>query len=176
MKITIFGMAGTGTSSTGKMLAEKLNYPFISGGDIARMTAEELGMTLNQIDMLSKTEKKYDLMRDERLREFGNTNPNFVMDARLGWYNVPDSLKIKLFCSNEVRIKRIMIRENKSIEQVTKETIEREGAIRERFKAYYDLDFDYETRDEVFDLVIDTGLHNLEEVIKLSLELVASKS
>lgn len=167
MKITIFGMAGTGTSSTGKELARQLNYPFISGGDIARSTASELGMTVNQIDILSKEDKKYDLLRDERLKKFGEEHPDCVIEARLGWFNVPDSLKIKLFCSDDVRINRIMVRENKSYDQVLSETMEREGAIRERFKNYYNLDFDKETSDSNFDLVIDTGKYNLVEVLSL---------
>ena len=167
MKITIFGMAGTGTSSVGKMLAEKLNYPFISGGDIARMTASELNMTVNDIDILSKTDKKYDLLRDERLKKFGKEHLDCVIEARLGWYNVPDSFKIKLTCPDDVRIKRIMNREKKTYEQVWSETIERENAVRERFKAYYNMDFDKETGDSNFDLVIDSSKYGIEQIVEI---------
>lgn len=165
MKISIFGMAGTGTSSTGKSLAKDLNYPFISGGDVARMAADKLGITLNAIDELAKTDEKIDIMRDDLLRDFGVTHPNCVIEARLGWFVVPDSFKVKLFCSDEVRYGRIMKREGKSFEQVDEETKHREDAVRERFLKYYGIDFDKETADNRFDLVIDTGEHNLEEVI-----------
>ncbi len=165
MKITIFGLAGTGTSSTGKELAVVLGYPFASGGDMGRLTASELGITLNELEELSKKDKKYDLLRDEHLKQFGQTHSNCVIEARLGWFNVPDSFKVKLICPDEVRLVRIMKRENKSLDQVKEETVSREQAIRERFKNYYNLDFDYETRDEVFDLVIDTSQHPIEEVI-----------
>lgn len=167
MKITIFGMAGTGTSSTGKELAMRLQYPFVSGGDMGRLTASELGVTLNELEELSKKDKKYDLLRDDHLREFGQTHPHCVVEARLGWFNVPDSFKVKLFCDDKTRIERIMRRENKTFEQVQKETVEREGAIRERFKDYYSMDFDRETEDHKFDLVIDTGLHNLNAVLDI---------
>ncbi|HYC34596.1 MAG TPA: cytidylate kinase family protein, partial [Candidatus Paceibacterota bacterium] len=163
----IFGMAGTGTSSTGKILAKELDYPFISGGDVARMTAQELGITLNEIDELAKTDKKIDVLRDDLLREFGNTHPNCVIEARLGWFVIPDSFKVKLFCSDEVRYGRIMKREGKSLEQVIEETKHREDAIRERFFNHYGIDFDKETGDDRFDLVIDTGLHSLDEVVAL---------
>ncbi len=167
MKITIFGMAGTGTSSTGKELARDLGYPFASGGDMGRLTASELGITLNELEELSKTDKKYDLLRDEHLKQFGQTHSNCVIEARLGWFNVSDSFKVKLFCNDETRLKRIMAREQKTLEQVHQETIEREKAIRERFKMYYGMDFDKETRDECFDLVIDTSKYTLVEVIEL---------
>ena len=158
-------MAGTGTSSTGKELAIRLGYPFASGGDMGRLTASELGITINELDELSKTDKKYDLLRDEHLRNFGQTHLDCVIEARLGWFNVPDSFKIKLFCDDETRIGRIMKREGKTYKQVQDETMEREHAIRERFKAYYDMDFDRETEDRHFNLVIDTGKHSLEEVL-----------
>lgn len=167
MKITIFGMAGTGTSSTGKQLARELDFPFVSGGDMARLVAKELGLDLIELEELSKTDKKYDLLRDERLKQFGVENYNCVVEARLGWYAVPDSFKIKLTCSDEVRLHRIAKREQKSFEQVEQETHEREEAIRERFLHYYNMDFDKETEDENFDLVIDTGKHNLEEVVSI---------
>lgn len=170
MKITIFGMAGTGTSSTGKELAIRLGYPFASGGDMGRLTASELGITINELDELSKTDKKYDLLRDEHLKNFGEEHNKCVVEARLGWFNIPDSFKIKLFCDDETRIGRIMKRENKTFDQVKQETIEREHAIRERFKLYYNMDFDRETEDHHFDLLIDTGKYNLDEVIAIILK------
>jgi CMP/dCMP kinase len=167
MKITIFGMAGTGTSSTGKQLALGLGYPFVSGGDIARITASELGMTVNEIDELSKTDKKIDILRDDHMREFSQKHANCVIEARLGWFIVPESFKVKLFCSDEVRLERISKREDKSIEQVRQETEHREDAIRERFFNYYGIDFDKETADDKFDLVIDTGKNSLDQVISM---------
>jgi cytidylate kinase len=42
MKITIFGLAGSGTSTIGKLLCEKLGYKFMSSGNIMRSWAKEL--------------------------------------------------------------------------------------------------------------------------------------
>ncbi len=165
MKITIFGMAGTGTSSTGKLLAERLGYPFVSGGDMGRLTAKELGVSLNELEDLSKKDKKYDLLRDEHLKKFGMENEDAVIEARLGWYSVPDSIKIKLTCPDDVRLKRIADRENKDLAQVEAETVHREKAIKERFKEYYNMDFDRDTADDRFDLVLDTSLADLEGIV-----------
>lgn len=160
-------MAGTGTSSTGKKLAAELGFPFVSGGDMGRLTASELGVSLNELEEMSTQDKKYDLLRDEHLKKFGQENYNCVVEARLGWYVVPDSFKVKLTCSDEVRIARIARREQKSVEQVEQETRAREESIRQRFHDYYGMNFNHATRDEVFDLVIDTGTHDLESVISL---------
>lgn len=165
MKITIFGMAGTGTSSTGRKLAEDLGYPFASGGDMARKVATELNISLNELEELSKVDKKYDLMRDEYLKKFGQEHEDCVVEARLGWYSLPDSFKIKLFCNDETRIRRIISREQKTYEQVEQETVDRENSIKERFHDYYGMDFEKETSDQNFDLVIDTAKNNLEEVL-----------
>lgn len=160
-------MAGTGTSSTGKKLSDDLGYDFASGGSMAREVAKELDVELNVLEELSKTDSKYDILRDDRLKKFGREHENCVVEARLGWWAVPDSFKIKLVCDDKTRIGRIMVRENKTYEQVLKETIDRENSIRHRFAQYYDMDFDKETEDSKFDLTIDTAKNDLIEVLDI---------
>ncbi len=38
--------------------------------------------------------------------EYGKDKNDFVLESRLGWFNVPDSLKIKLACEDNVRFER----------------------------------------------------------------------
>ena len=48
-KITLSGFAGTGKSTVGKMIQEKLNFEFISIGNYTRNYAKETyGMTINE--------------------------------------------------------------------------------------------------------------------------------
>ncbi len=164
-KITIFGMAGTGKTSTGKGVAEKLKYEFFSGGDFARDTAQRLGMTINELDELSETEEKYDIERDKTIEEFGKSNDNFVVEARLGWYFIPDSFKVCFICDFNERVKRIAMREGKDISEVDAETKHRERSIHDRFEKYYGID-DIEDPKH-FDLIIDTQSNSLTEVIDL---------
>jgi len=56
MKITITGLAGVGTSTTGKLLAQKLGCEFMSGGNIFRSYADELDISLNELETKALTD------------------------------------------------------------------------------------------------------------------------
>lgn len=162
-KITIFGMAGTGKTSTCREVAKRLGYEFFSGGDFARATAQKMGMTINELDELSKTDSKIDIERDRVITEFGKTHNNFLVEARLAWHFIPDSFKICYKCDFDTRTNRIADREKKDIAQVRRETEEREKAIYDRFAKYYGI-ADFEDEDH-FDLVLDTKQLNYNEVV-----------
>lgn len=166
-KITIFGMAGTGKTSAGKALAEKLKYKFFSGGDFAREAASRLEVTINELDSLSETDSKYDLERDKIIEEFGKNNDNFVAESRLAWYFIPDSFKICFICDFNIRTKRIAMRESKEWAIVREETRQREKSIKERFDKYYNIS-DIEDPSN-FDFVVDTESNSLLQVIDIIL-------
>jgi cytidylate kinase len=166
-KITIFGLAGTGKTTAGKILASKLGYEYMSSGNIFRSYADELGLSLNEFEELSKTYDKYDKKLDDTVSEYGRTHDNFIFESRLAWHFIPDSFKISLVCDFEERIKRVANRENKSIDQVRDETIHREDLIRKRYSDYYGINnFDDNLN---FDFVVDTVPNNAEMVVELIL-------
>ncbi len=166
-KITIFGLAGTGKSTTAKMLTEKLGYEYISTGNMFREVAKNLGMTLNEFEVLSKTTDKYDRDLDDNTKKYGKSHDNFIFESRLAWYFVPDSFKIKLDCDFDVRTQRVANREGKPVDQVRSETIHREGLITERYRDYYGIE-DF-ANDKNFDFIIDTKVNNAEQVVEIIL-------
>jgi len=173
-KITIFGLAGTGKTTTGKIIAEKLGYEYMSTGNIFRKMAEDLGMTLNEFEKLTETDEKYDRELDEvKVTEYGKNNDNFVLESRLAWHFVPDSIKIRLYCEANIRIQRVANRENKPFDQVEDETSLREESIYKRYKNLYGL-ADISNPNN-FDLNIDTTHIGIDEVVNAVLEFVKGK-
>lgn len=164
-KITIFGLAGTGKSTTGKILKEKLGYEYISTGSIFRAMAENEGMSLNDFEQLSDTTDKYDKELDNKTKEYGENNDNFIFDSRLAWHFIPDSFKIKLDCDFDTRTVRIAEREIKDLDKVRDETIHREDLITKRYKNYYGIE-DF-SNDKNFDLVVDTKVNNAQKVVEI---------
>ena len=73
-------------------------------------------------------------------------------------------MKVKFICDFDERIKRISQREDISIDEVKELTLEREEAIRIRYKDLYDID--NFTDDKHFDLVIDTTTTPPEKIVK----------
>jgi len=167
-KITIFGLAGTGKTTAGKMLAEKLGYKYMSTGNIFRSYADELGLTLNEFEEVAHTTKDYDVRLDNEVAEYGKTNNNFVFESRLAWHFVPDSFKISLTCDFNERVQRIANREEKSFEKVKEETIHREESITKRYKDYYNIE-NFSDKSN-FNFIVDTKINNAEKVVEIIFE------
>lgn len=163
-KITIFGLVGTGTSSVGKMLVQKTGFTYFSSGSIFREMASELGLDLLAFHALCDTDSKYDFELDGRMKKFGIENDNFVVESRLGWYFIPDSIKIKLVCDFDERVKRAAGRDRMSVEEAKEATIKREAYEANRYADLYNItDL---APDAMFDLVIDTTTTPVEQIVE----------
>ena len=173
MKITITGLAGVGTSTAGKLLAEKLGYEFMSGGNIFRSYADELNISLNELETKAIDDDSFDLELDQRQKKYGESHDSFVFESRLGYYFISDSVKIKFTCEFNERIRRIGEREEREIDEVTRLTLEREEAIRVRYKDLYDIDNFID--DKNFDLIIDTTDISPEEIAMKIINFIEEK-
>ena len=161
-KITIFGLAGTGTTSAGKLLAEKLGYKFVSSGNMFREMAKENGIALNEFEEMTNNDPKFDSELDKKIKEFGEKDDNFVVESRLAWYFIPDSIKVKLICDFDERIRRVAARDKIPFEEAREHNKFRDKKIAERYAKYYGImDFN----DDKFDLVIDTTNTPIPEVV-----------
>jgi cytidylate kinase len=93
-----------------------------------------------------------------------------VIDATLAAYVAenPD-LRIYLWAQFDECVRRIAKREDRSIEDVIKETKIRESSEKERFKQYYGVDVEDLS---VYDLVLNTGLFSLESTSQILKKIV----
>lgn len=163
MKVTIFGFAGTGKSSVAEAIALDLGWELMSNGNLFREMAAERGMVLNEFEKLAEQDDSIDKEVDARTKAYGETHDNFIFEARLAWYFIPDSVKVKLACEDDERIERIAGRDKISIGEARAQTVEREESIRLRFKEIYGID-DFSS-DAHFDFVLDTTDIDLPTVI-----------
>lgn len=173
MKITICGLAGTGTSTITKMLAGHLDYPDTSSGNMFRRLAESMNISLHELEILSQADSRYDKELDVSIADYGKKHPDCVIDSRLAWHFVPDSIKIKLTCDYHIRIGRVADRENISFTQAETETTKREKLIADRYLRYYGIE-DF-LADDHFDLIIDTSNTQPEEVLSMILDYLAKE-
>jgi cytidylate kinase len=181
MKITIGGLSGTGTSTVGRALAKQLQYHFISGGNFARQLATARNMTIEEWDkyMFDNNDYSDDEKIDSMQREYGKTNDNFMLESRLGWYNIPDSLKIKLHCDDDVRFQRTAKADPErfgslveDFEKTKNKSLEREETHRQRIKKIYGIE--NLNDDSHYDYIIDTSNINIEQVLEKCLEIIKS--
>ncbi|MFP4401765.1 MAG: (d)CMP kinase [Candidatus Nanoarchaeia archaeon] len=164
VKISLFGLPGTGTSSVGKLLASRNNLEFKSSGDMFRNLAQEYKMSLAEFGAHCENNPQIDKELDSSITKFGENTDDFVFDSRLAWFTIPQSFKIKLFCEDKERARRIQEREGGETETIIFDMNAREQSERVRYKQYYGVE-DY-MNDSHFDLIIDTSSISVEDIVE----------
>ena len=96
MIISISGLPGSGKSTIGKNLAKKLGYNYYSLGDMKRRLANEKGLTIEEWNALSDKDSSYDTVPDKYQADLAKKEDNFIMDGRLAYHFIPQSIKIFL--------------------------------------------------------------------------------
>ncbi len=166
--ISLSGMLGSGKSTVGKMLAERLGYTFYSTGNVQRQIAARYGVTTLELNEMSKTNPMIDKEIDSVFRDLPLRGIDYVVDSRLAFYFIPSSFKVKLNVDVDVAGERIMNDKSRSGEktyETVQEAVEALVARRtlevERFKRIYNVDIDNEYN---FDYVVDTTHCTPEEL------------
>lgn len=174
MIISLAGMPGSGKSSVSKILSKKLGYKHYSAGDFRRQMAKKKGISLAELNKIGEKEIFTDKQVDDFQKELGKHEDNFVIDGRLSWYFIKNSVRIFLDAKPGVRAQRIFQdgrKEEKfaTIEEAKKAIAERVKSDKKRYKKYYGLD-SYDKKN--FHFVIDTTKISAEqvadEIIKLT--------
>lgn len=169
MKITISGVPGSGKSSVAKALAEKLNLKHYSAGDIRRELAAEKGMSILEYNRWDEVKHEGDRAADELIKNKGEKEENIVVDGRIPFHFIPDSVKVFLKVEPLVGAERVIsLKRNaekySDLKEAMKKLEEREESDAKRFKELYQIP-DY--RDEKnFDLVLDTTKTKAEEIVE----------
>ncbi|MBD3214926.1 MAG: AAA family ATPase [Candidatus Lokiarchaeota archaeon] len=178
MILAIGGFHGTGKSTVAKKLAEKLNLEYYSTGEAFRDLAEEFGMNLEEFSKYVEDHPEIDKDLDKKVIEVAKDTDKIVIDSLLSAYLLKDraDCKILLKAPLKTRVKRMVDRDNSGFEEKLEETKSRENSEIQRFIELYDIDLtDKQNRDEVFDLIIDTGTHSVEDVIEKIIEYLENE-
>src|SRR3989344_4141471 len=164
MKITIFGNPGTGKSTVGKFLASRLGFEFKSSGNMFRDMAAELGITLEELDVLSPHDPQYDIKLDQMVAEYGKTHDDFVFESRMAWHFIPDSIKIALVCEENEAARRVAEREGISQEKAKENNDLRLATYTNRYPVHYP-GVHYPPTEEDFDLTIDATAISPDDIV-----------
>jgi len=166
MIITISGVPGSGKTSVGTILAQKLGYNFYSVGGLRGKMAEDRGISIDELNKIGETDHTTDTSVDDYQRELGIKEDNFVIEGRLSWHFIPRSFKIFLDCDPREAARRIFEGQHAatgkerddekvyaSIEETQQVIEDRVASDLRRYQKYYNLDYRLPSN---FDLVFDT--------------------
>ena len=166
--ISLGGELASGKGTVSKILMKRLNYGVYRNGDYFRKLAKEMGMDVTSFNIYVKKHPEIDNQIENSAAEYAKSHDNFIIDARLGWYAVPESFKVYLKVDIDVATKRAFEDpERKSSENF--ETFEEQKAdIQLRYKLenerYFKLYGVHKEDENNYDLVLDTTNLSPEEV------------
>jgi cytidylate kinase len=174
MIITLSGRPGSGKSSVAKALAKKLGYKFYKAGEIRRKYASERGLTLAELNKEAEDDPASDKLVDDYMRSMTKKEDDLVIDALLGFYFFPGSIKIFLDADVKVRAKRILERENfeerpANLKEAIRLIENREAGDAARFEKLYGVNH---LDPNHFDLTIDTTNNTVENTVEQTVNLI----
>ncbi len=158
MNITLTGNLGSGKSSVCTELSA-LGWDIVSSGDIFRGIAKERGISVEELNIIAKTDKSIDKSIDERSVRLGSELDHTVFDSRLAWHFVEKSYKVFLLVDTYEAAIRVFsgvqrdAEEYGSLIDAQKGLKRRADLERTRFQEIYGIDY-YDRAN--FDLVIES--------------------
>jgi cytidylate kinase len=146
-QIAIAGWAGTGTTSASKGVLDRLGDPWriirpasdmFRGMAVKRYPDMEIGEALFRFEQDAGKEPQIDQSCDHALAKIAAVEQCFIVDARLGAHFAPESLRVLLYCDDDiVRYERVAAREGISLSVAGNQTMNREMSAKTRYMILY---------------------------------------
>ena len=166
--ISLGGELASGKGAVSKVLMEKLNFGIYRNGDYFRKLAKEHNMDVTTFNKYVENHPEIDQNIEKSAAQYAVNHDNFIIDARLGWYAVPESFKVYLTVDINVAAQRAFNDPNRketekftSVEQQKQDMILRYNLENERYFSLYGVRKEDKSN---YDLVVDTTKLTPEEV------------
>jgi cytidylate kinase len=169
MILTISGLHGTGKSTIGKLISQKLGLKYYSTGQAFRDMAKDMNFTLEEFTDFVEKNPEIDKKLDDKIIEIA-LKGNVIIDSQLSAYILESiaDFKILLTCPLEIRVNRMTKRDASVYNDKLKETTLREKSELARFNKLYDIDLNNQLNmEKIHDLIIDTAELTIEEILEL---------
>ncbi len=171
--ITLAGDLASGKGTVSSLLSKDLNYEIYKNGDYVRKLAKEKGLSVTSYNEYLKDHPEIDREIEQSAAKYAENHQNLIVDARLGWYAIPDSFKVYMKVDIDVAAKRAFEDKNRketesfsTLEEHKQDIMRRYKLENERFFKLYGV-----RKDDMsnYDLVINTtniAPEEAKEIIK----------
>jgi predicted cytidylate kinase len=179
MRITLSGDLGSGKSTVGRRLAERLRLPHYSAGSLFREIGQIANLDALQTNLAAEDNVTIDEAVDNRTRELDRSGESFIIDSRMAWHFVTGAARVYLSASPETAARRIAADTTRSSETYTSHSEalaslerRRESEIR-RYKKLYSADI---TDPGNYDLIIITDDADVDDIAELIIRFAEHKT
>ena len=170
MIITISGKTGSGKSTIAMLNAKKLKLKHYSIGDLTRKIAKKKGISILELARLEERDTKIDKALDNFQKVLGKTKDNFVIDGRISYYFISDSIKIFLDVNDDIAVKRINKDKRKTELNITvKEIRQRRKSEKNRYNKLYKIN-PYQKSN--YDFIINTTNLTIDQTLNKVLRIM----
>lgn len=158
--ISISGELASGKSTIIKILMEDLNYSVYRNGEYFRKLAAEKNMSITEFNEYVEDHPEIDREVENSAALYAKNHDNFIIDARLGWYAVPESFKVYVKVDIDEAAKRAFNDQNRKETENFKTIEEQKEDLQKRYKLenerYFKLYNIHKEDLSNYDFVIDT--------------------
>lgn len=166
--ISIAGELASGKGTVSKLLAKELNYTVYRNGEYVRKLAKDKGLDITSFNEYLTAHPEIDRQIEKSASEYAKEHDNFIIDARLGWYAVPNSFKVYLTIDIDIAAKRAFNDPDRkstekfnSVEEQKQDMIRRYNMENERYFKLYNVRKEDKSN---YDFIIDTSNKTPDEV------------
>lgn len=169
--ISLAGDLAAGKGTVSNILIEDLKYGIYRNGEYVRKLAKEMNLDITNFNEYLIKHPEIDFQIEKSAAEYAKEHDNFIIDARLGWYAVPESFKVYLRVDDDIAAQRAF-NDNKrkgtekfnTVEEQKQDMIKRFKLENERYFNLYNV---HKEDMSNYDLVIDTSHKTPEEVANI---------
>lgn len=166
--IAISGDIAAGKGTVCNILIQRLNYTLYKNGEYFRSLAKEKGMSVTEFNQYVEEHPEIDKQIENRATEYSKTHDNYIIDARLGWYSVPEAFKVYLRVDIDEAARRAFNDPNRkatenfqTIEEQKEDILKRYQLENERYLKIYGI---HKEDMNNYDFIIETTHLTPEEV------------
>lgn len=172
--ITLAGDLASGKGTVAKLLQERLAYEIYCNGEYFRSLAAKKGMSVKDFNLYVESHPEIDQEIEKSAGQYAKEHDNLIIDARLGWYVVPEAFHVYMKVELEVAAKRALQDQKRkdtenyvSIEDAMQQIQARVNSENKRYRELYQVD---RTDMNNYLFVIDTTNITPEETTEKILE------
>lgn len=166
--ISIAGDLSSGKTTVTRLMQESLGYEIYRNGEYFRKLAVEMGMSVTEFNEYVKEHPEIDRQIEQSAKEYAAIHENLIIDARLGWYAVPESFKIYLRVDTDEAAKRAFGDPDRKKSESFDTVEEQKADLIKRFnlenERYFNLYGVHKEDMSNYDFVLDTTHLSPEEV------------